>query len=66
MSLPIPKPTTFSKFCQPVRVPVDVCPHCKRQVTVHSFETDGHVVRTFHCSVHRDVPPMRSIVVNEG
>lgn len=63
MTLPIPTP-----LIAPVpagRMPVDVCPHCKRSLTVHTFATDEYVNRTYHCTVHGDVAPMRSIIINE-
>ncbi len=46
--------------------PRDVCCHCKRPTTLHSFVTpDGHWIETHHCAEHGDVMPMRSAIVNE-
>ena len=42
-----------------------VCPHCKRKTVEHRFLIDDHPVITHHCSEHRDVIPMRSIIVRE-
>lgn len=44
----------------------DVCPHCKRLVTTHCFNTpDGHLIKTHHCQTHGDTTPMRSHIINE-
>jgi hypothetical protein len=43
----------------------DVCPHCKRLVTLYCFYApDGHPIKTHRCIVHGDVVPMRSLVSN--
>lgn len=44
----------------------DVCPHCKRVLTVYHFSADGHALKTYSCSAHGDVVPMRSHIFNEG
>lgn len=41
---------------------VDVCPHCKRQLTRYRFHCEAHSLDTWHCPEHGDVVPMRSIV----
>lgn len=64
MSLPIPAPVADMPAGVP-RLPRDVCPHCKRPLTVHGFATGGYINRTYHCRIHGDVPPMRSVIWTE-
>jgi hypothetical protein len=45
--------------------PEQVCPHCKRKTVEYRFLTDGPPVITHHCSEHRDVIPMRSVIVRD-
>lgn len=45
--------------------PEQVCPHCKRKTTEYRVMTDGHLVITHHCPEHRDVIPMRSVIVRD-
>ncbi|MBK8752723.1 MAG: hypothetical protein IPL99_14205 [Candidatus Competibacteraceae bacterium] len=45
--------------------PEPVCPHCKRKTVERRCLIDDHPVITHHCSEHRDVIPMRSIIVRE-
>lgn len=45
--------------------PKQVCPHCKRKTVEHRFTTDGHPVITHHCPEHREVVPMRSVIVRD-
>jgi hypothetical protein len=42
-----------------------VCPHCKRKTVEHRFLTDGHRVVTHHCPEHREVVPMRGVIVRD-
>lgn len=53
-------------FRDPAPTPVaEVCPHCKRGVTTHQIDCDGHPIRvTGTCPEHGKVDPMRSAVVN--
>lgn len=44
----------------------DVCPHCKRETTVHGFAVpDGHWLETHHCAEHGDIVPRRSLIMND-
>jgi hypothetical protein len=43
--------------------PEPVCPHCKRKTVEHRFATDGHPIITHHCPEHREVIPMRGVIV---
>lgn len=63
MSFPIPS-DVLAPYTG-TRIPVDVCPHCKRQLTLHRFNTDGFTNVTYHCQEHGDVKPMRSLLWNE-
>lgn len=45
--------------------PEEVCPHCKRKTVEHRFMTDGYPVVTHHCPEHREVVPMRSVIVRD-
>ena len=45
--------------------PEQVCPHCQRKTTEYRFMTDGHLVITHHCPEHRNVIPMRSVIVRD-
>lgn len=45
--------------------PEQVCPHCKRKTVEHRFATDGHPIITHHCPEHREVVPMRSVIVRD-
>jgi len=63
MSLPVP---SFSSSLSAVRTPRDVCPHCKRVLTVHTFVTGEFRNTTYHCAEHGDVSPMRSAIYREG
>ena len=45
--------------------PEQVCPHCKRKTMERRVLIDDHPVITHHCLEHRDVIPMRSIIVRE-
>lgn len=63
--LPLPQPEVCYAPFVPVRqTAYDVCPHCRREVTMHTFECDGHPIRTYDCPQHGAVVPMRSAVVN--
>lgn len=42
-----------------------VCPHCKRKTTEYRVMTDGYPVVTHRCSEHREVIPMRSVIVRD-
>lgn len=45
--------------------PEQVCPHCKRKTVEYRFMADGHLVISHHCPEHRDVIPMRSVIVRD-
>jgi hypothetical protein len=45
--------------------PEQVCPHCKRKTVEHRFATDGHPIIAHHCPEHREVVPMRSVIVRD-
>lgn len=67
MSLPIP---TFLKSSYPVVIPTlptrEVCPKCRRVVTVHHFQTGDFTNVTHHCRINGDIPtPMRSAIWHE-
>ncbi|MBS1221839.1 MAG: hypothetical protein H6R23_1459 [Proteobacteria bacterium] len=42
-----------------------VCPHCKRKTVEYHFMTDGHLIIAHHCPEHRDVIPLRSVIVRD-
>lgn len=66
MSLPIPAFSRVASQSRAVnvtlRMPRDVCPHCKRVLTAHAFATGEYINRTYHYRQHGDVAPMRSAV----
>ena len=42
-----------------------VCPHCKRKTVEYEFLIDDHPVITHHCPEHRDVIPIRSVIIRD-
>jgi hypothetical protein len=50
-------PTTFRSE--------QVCPYCKQKTVEHHFLVDGYLIITHHCLEHRDVLPMRGVIVRD-